>query len=141
VTGDAVNVAARLEQAASPSQILLGESTQRLVKDAVEVIPVEPLDLKGKTEPILAFSLAVVLEDTAGHARHLDSAMVGRHKELEMLDHALGRVLTERTSHLFTLLGRAGVGKSRLVQEFAAGPGTEAVVLRGRCLSYGEGIT
>ncbi len=82
----------------------------------------------------------MVLEDTAGHARHLDSAMVGRHKELEMLDHALDRVVTERTSHLFTLLGPAGVGKSRLVWEFV-GPGTEATVLRGRCLSYGEGIT
>ena len=141
VTGDAVNVAARLEQAAAPGEILLGESTHRLVKDAVEVTPVEPLDLKGKAEPVRASRLDVVLEDTAGHARHLDSAMVGRHKELEMLDHALDRVVTERTSHLFTLLGPAGVGKSRLVAEFVAGPGTEATVLRGRCLSYGEGIT
>jgi class 3 adenylate cyclase/tetratricopeptide (TPR) repeat protein len=141
VTGDAVNVAARLEQAAAPGQILLGESTHRLVKDAVEVTRVEPLDLKGKSEPIPAFSLGAVSEDTAGHARHLDSAMVGRHKELEMLDHALDRVLTERTTHLFTLLGPAGVGKSRLVGEFVAGSGTEASVLRGRCLSYGEGIT
>ncbi|HEY2966667.1 MAG TPA: adenylate/guanylate cyclase domain-containing protein [Actinomycetota bacterium] len=141
VTGDAVNVAARLEQAAAPGQILLGESTHRLVKDAVEITPVEPLDLKGKTKPIPASSLDAVLEDAAGHARHLDSAMVGRHKELEMLDRALDRVLGEGTSHLFTLLGPAGVGKSRLVQEFVAGPGTEATVLRGRCLSYGEGIT
>ena len=141
VTGDAVNVAARLEQAAAPGEILLGESTYRLVKDAVEVTPVEPLDLKGKAEPVRASRLDVVLEDTAGHARHLDSAMVGRHKELEMLDRALDRVVTERTSHLFTLLGSAGVGKSRLVWEFVAGPGTEATVLRGRCLSYGEGIT
>ena len=141
VTGDAVNVAARLEQAAAPGEILLGESTHRLVKDAVEVTSVEPLDLKGKADPVRASRLDVVLEDTAGHARHLDSALVGRHKELEMLDHALDRVVTERTSHLFTLLGPAGVGKSRLVWEFVAGPGTEATVLRGRCLSYGEGIT
>jgi class 3 adenylate cyclase/tetratricopeptide (TPR) repeat protein len=141
VTGDAVNVAARLEQAASPGQILLGESTHRLVKDAVEVTALEPLDLKGKAKPIPAFSLAVVLEATAGHARNLDSAMVGRHKELEMLERALERVTIERTSHLFTLLGPAGVGKSRLVQEFAGERGTTATVLRGRCLSYGEGIT
>ena len=141
VTGDAVNVAARLEQAAAPGEILLGESTHRLVKDAVEVTPVEPLDLKGKADPVRASRLDVVLEDTAGHARHLDSALVGRQKELQMLDHALDRVVTERTSHLFTLLGPAGVGKSRLVWEFVAGPGTEATVLRGRCLSYGEGIT
>jgi class 3 adenylate cyclase/tetratricopeptide (TPR) repeat protein len=141
VTGDAVNVAARLEQAAAPGEILLGESTHRLVKDAVEVTPVEPLDLKGKAEPVGAFRLTGVLEDTAGHIRHLDSAMVGREKELEMLERALDRVLTERSSHLFTLLGPAGVGKSRLVQEFIAGPATSARVLRGRCLSYGEGIT
>jgi class 3 adenylate cyclase/tetratricopeptide (TPR) repeat protein len=141
VTGDAVNVAARLEQAAGSGEVLLGESTHRLVKDAVEVTPVEPLDLKGKAKPIPAFSLAVVLEATAGHARNLDSAMVGRHKELEMLERALECVTIERRSHLFTLLGPAGVGKSRLVQEFAAQRGTSAVVLRGRCLSYGEGIT
>jgi class 3 adenylate cyclase/predicted negative regulator of RcsB-dependent stress response len=141
VTGDAVNVAARIEQAAAPGEILLGASTLRLVKDAVEVTPVEPLDVKGKTELVSAFTLGAVLQDTAGHVRHLDSAMVGRRKELEMLVHALDRALTERTSLLFTLLGQAGVGKSRLVQEFVAGRGAEAYVLRGRCLSYGEGIT
>jgi class 3 adenylate cyclase/tetratricopeptide (TPR) repeat protein len=141
VTGDAVNVAARLEQAASPGEVLLGESTFRLVRDAVEVEPVEPLELKGKTEPVPAFRLRRVLEDTAGHERHLDSPMVGRAKELEMLERALERVVSERTSNLFTLLGPAGVGKSRLVQEFLAGPASSATVLRGRCLSYGEGIT
>ena len=120
VTGDAVNVAARLEQAAAPGEILLGETTHRLVRDAVEVTPVEPLELKGKTEPVPAYRLVVVLADAAGHARHLDSPMVGRHKELELLEHALERAVTERTSHLFTLLGPAGVGKSRLVWEFVA---------------------
>ncbi len=141
VTGDAVNVAARLEQAAEPGQVLLGDSTFRLVKDAVEVEAVEPLALKGKAEPVPAFRLLAVREDTAGHERHLDSPMVGRQKELEMLERALERVVTERTSHLFTLLGPAGVGKSRLVQEFLVGPASSAVLLRGRCLSYGEGIT
>jgi class 3 adenylate cyclase/tetratricopeptide (TPR) repeat protein len=141
VTGDAVNVAARLEQAASPGEILLGESTHRLVKDAVEVEPVGPLDLKGKTGAVAAHRLTAVLEAPEGHARHLDSPMVGREKELEMLERALDRAVTERTSHLFTLLGPAGVGKSRLVQEFLTGPARSATVLRGRCLSYGEGIT
>jgi class 3 adenylate cyclase/tetratricopeptide (TPR) repeat protein len=141
VTGDAVNVAARLEQAAGPGEVLLGEATSGLLRDAIEVEPVEPLDLKGKTERVIAFRLVRVFEDVAGHARHLDAAMVGREKELEMIERALERALTERTSHLFTLLGPAGVGKSRLVQEFVAGRGTAATVLRGRCLSYGEGIT
>ncbi len=58
-----------------------------------------------------------------------------------MLERALERAVTERTSHLFTLLGPAGVGKSRLVGEFLGGPAASATVLRGRCLSYGEGIT
>jgi len=141
VTGDAVNVAARLEQAASPGEIFLGETTYRLVKDAVEVEPVSALDLKGKEEPVPAFRLLTVLTDTAGHERHLDSPMVGRGKELEMLERALERAITERTSHLFTLLGPAGVGKSRLVGEFLGGSAASATVLRGRCLSYGEGIT
>jgi class 3 adenylate cyclase/tetratricopeptide (TPR) repeat protein len=140
VTGDAVNVAARLEQAASPGQILLGEATFRLVKDAVDVEATEPLDLKGKASPVPAFRLRAIREGRAGHARHLDAAMVGRDKEIELLGGALDRVLAERRSHLFTLLGSAGVGKSRLVQEFVSTPG-RARVLRGRCLSYGEGVT
>jgi class 3 adenylate cyclase/tetratricopeptide (TPR) repeat protein len=141
VTGDAVNVAARLEQAAEPGQILLGDPTYRLVRDAVEVTPTEPLQLKGKSEAILAHRLLRVLEAPQGHTRHLDSQMVGREKELELLERALDRAVTERTSILFTLLGPAGVGKSRLVQEFLAGPGAASRVLSGRCLSYGDGIT
>jgi class 3 adenylate cyclase/tetratricopeptide (TPR) repeat protein len=141
VTGDAVNVAARLEQVASPGEIFLGETTYRLVRDAVEVDPVIALDLKGKEESVAVYRLVAVLADVAGHARHLDSPMVGRGKELAMLDRALERAVTERTSHLFTLLGSAGVGKSRLVGEFLEGSAGAATVLRGRCLSYGEGIT
>ena len=140
VTGDAVNVAARLEQAAGADEVLLGGSTHRLVKDAVRVEPVDPLTLKGKSEPFPAFRLLEVMPDTMGHVRNLDAPMVGRDRELEILRQALRRVIDERTSHLFTLLGPAGVGKSRLVREFLMGA-SEARVLRGRCLSYGEGIT
>ncbi len=141
VTGDAVNVAARLEQAAVAGEILIGESTYRLVKDAVEVEPVEPLDLKGKSEPVPAFRLTNVRASGEGHARRLDSPMVGREKELDLMQRALERAVAERTANLFTLLGPAGVGKSRLVLELLAGPAAGATVLRGRCLSYGEGIT
>ncbi|MEX1262337.1 MAG: adenylate/guanylate cyclase domain-containing protein [Actinomycetota bacterium] len=140
VTGDTVNVAARLEQAAGAGEVLLGASTHRFVKDAVRVEPVEPLELKGKSERVPAYRLLEVLADTAGHVRNLDAPMVGRDKELEIQRQALRRVVDERTSHLFTLLGPAGVGKSRLVREFLAGT-TDARILRGRCLSYGEGIT
>jgi class 3 adenylate cyclase/tetratricopeptide (TPR) repeat protein len=141
VTGDTVNVAARLEQVAAPGEVLVGVSTYRLVKDAVRVEPVDPLELKGKSERVPAFRLVTVLANVAGHERRLDSPLVGRVKELEMLEGALDRARTERTSQLFTLLGSAGVGKSRIVQEFLAGPASGATALRGRCLSYGEGIT
>src|SRR5919204_605558 len=79
--------------------------------------------------------------DAAGHERRLDSPTVGRAKELSLLEHALERAVAERTSHLFTLMGPAGVGKSRLVYEFLDGAAVGATVLRGRCLSYGDGIT
>jgi len=141
VTGDAVNVAARLEQAAGPGDVLIGEPTYRLVKDAVEVEAVPALDLKGKAEPVPAYRLVAVSAGIAGHERHLDSPMVGRGKELEMLERALERAVSERTAHLFTLMGPAGVGKSRLVHEFLNSSIGSAEVVRGRCLSYGEGIT
>jgi class 3 adenylate cyclase/tetratricopeptide (TPR) repeat protein len=141
VSGDAVNVAARLEQAAAPGEVLLGDSTYRLVRDAVEVDPVAPLGLKGKAEAVPAFRLTAVRESGEGHARHLDSPMVGRKKELDLLQRALDRAVAERTAYLFTLLGPAGVGKSRLVLELLAGPAAGANVLRSRCLSYGEAIT
>jgi class 3 adenylate cyclase len=132
VTGDAVNVAARLEQAAAPGHVLLGDPTYRLVKDAVEVEPVDALELKGKQARVPAFRLVSVSAEAAGHERHLDSPMVGRAKELSLLEHALERAISERTSHLFTLMGPAGVGKSRLVHEFLSGRASDAIVLRGR---------
>jgi len=140
VTGDAVNLAARLEQAADAGHVLLGPTTQRLVKDAVRVEEVAALDLRGKSAPVKAYRLLDVLTDTAGHVRHLDSPMVGRAKELDLLRRALERARGDRTSQLFTLLGAAGVGKSRLVREFLSSV-DDATVVRGRCLSYGEGIT
>jgi class 3 adenylate cyclase/tetratricopeptide (TPR) repeat protein len=141
VTGDAVNVAARLEQAAAPGEVLLGDPTYRLVRDAVAAQPVEALQLKGKDERVPAFRLLDVSRVEAGHRRGLDAPMVGRAKELSLLEHALERAIDERTSHLFTLMGPAGVGKSRLVHEFLERSIGDAMVLRGRCLSYGEGIT
>jgi class 3 adenylate cyclase/tetratricopeptide (TPR) repeat protein len=142
VTGDAVNVAARLEQAAGSGDVLLGAATARLVRDAVVVEAIDPLSLKGKTDPVPAFRLVEVLSHAlGGHERGLDSPLVGRDKELRLLRQALDRATTERTSQLFTLLGPAGVGKSRLVHEFLSTSTPDATVLRGRCLSYGEGIT
>jgi class 3 adenylate cyclase/tetratricopeptide (TPR) repeat protein len=141
VTGDTVNTAARLEQAAPPGEILLGRLTYNLVRDAVEVEPVEPISAKGKTEPVPAYRLVAVRSGAAGHARRLDAPLVGRERELGRLEQALAQAVADRSCQLFTLLGTAGVGKSRLVAEFAASAGPGVGVLHGRCLSYGEGIT
>ena len=112
-TGDAVNVAKRLEEAAPANEILLGETTYRLARDAVEVEPVEPLELKGKGEPVGAYRLLAIDPGAEGRARRLDSPMVGREREQARWAgvRARGR---ERACHLFTVLGAAGVGKSRL---------------------------
>jgi class 3 adenylate cyclase/tetratricopeptide (TPR) repeat protein len=140
VTGDAVNVAARLEQSADIGDIWIGEATYSLVKDAVHAEERTPLQLRGKAGAVHAYRLVQVLP-TEPIARDLESEMVGRDRELALLEQSLERAAAERVCHLFTVLGAAGVGKSRLVAEFAreAGPGVR--VLKGRCLPYGQGIT
>jgi tetratricopeptide (TPR) repeat protein len=141
VLGDAVNVAARLEQAASPGEVLLGQTTWELVRDAVQVEPVAPLALKGKAQGVAAWRLLGVSPDVPGHVRRRDVPMVGREAERQLLLDAFERVVAERACGLVTVLGAAGVGKTRLVDEALASVGERAIVLRGRCLSYGEGIT
>jgi tetratricopeptide (TPR) repeat protein len=141
VVGDAVNVAARLEQSAAPGEILIGATTHRLVRNAVVVGPIDALAVRGKAEPVPAFRLLEVLPDTAGYERRLDSPMVGREGERTLLWQAFDRTVRDRTCHLFTILGSAGVGKSRLASEVTAACRFTATVISGRCLSYGEGIT
>jgi class 3 adenylate cyclase/tetratricopeptide (TPR) repeat protein len=135
VTGDAVNVAARLEQAAAPGQVLIGQSTLDLVHGAVEVEPVEPLTLKGKTQPVAAHRLVAVHD---APERSHDMPFVGRERELGVVREALERSRAERCCELLTVIGEAGVGKSRLVTEALA---PAELVVRGRCLPYGDGIT
>jgi class 3 adenylate cyclase/tetratricopeptide (TPR) repeat protein len=141
VTGDAVNTAARLEQSAQPGTVVIGEPTYRLVAHAVDVEPVEPIAAKGKTEAVAARRLLSVVPGTSIRARRLDSPMVGRSEELGLLRQALERSIAETRCVLATVVGMPGVGKSRLVHEFASSVAEKALVLRGRCLPYGEGIT
>jgi class 3 adenylate cyclase len=141
VTGDAVNVAARLEAAAAPGEILLGPDTQAMVRAAVSAEVVEPLNLKGKAEPVPAWRLIEVLDTTFRHVRPLEAPLVGRRRPLRLLDEAFREAVEERICHLFTILGVAGVGKSRLVDEFMGSLGDQARVAAGRCLAYGHGIT
>lgn len=138
IAGNAVNVAKRLEEAANANEILIGEATYRLVRDAVVVEPSGPRPLKhGKTIDAL-----VVMDVLApGQTRRFDSPIVGRERERALLESGFRNVVANRTCHLITVLGDAGIGKSRLVREFTTGLADDVTVLRGRCLPYGEGIT
>ena len=129
VTGDAVNTAARLEQAAGSGEILLGGTTHALVRDAVVA------------EPVAAYRLDEVLPGAEAHARRFDAPMIGRENELGAILDSFRRTVADRTCRVVTLLGEAGVGKSRLAFEAIRAFGVGAEVLRGRCLPYGEGIT
>jgi class 3 adenylate cyclase/tetratricopeptide (TPR) repeat protein len=135
-TGDAVNLAARLEQAAQPQEILIGAETLTLVRDAVETEAVESLELKGKSRPVPAYRLLAVAGEP--ERRH-ESRFVGRERELELLREAWEGARSERTCRMVTLVGDAGVGKSRLAAELLSS--LEIPTVSGRCLSYGEGIT
>jgi class 3 adenylate cyclase len=135
-TGDAVNVAARLEQAAEPGEILVGAETLALVDSAVEVGEERLLELKGKSEPVAAYRLVSVLETPErSHA----SRFVGRERELRRFVEAWDRAVAGQRCELISVVGDPGVGKSRLVAE--ALERIDVRVVRGRCLSYGEGIT
>ncbi len=140
-TGDAVNVAARLEQAADPDEILLGDETYRLARDAIEVDRAAPLTLKGKAAPVTAYRLIRVVEGAPAFGRRLDAPLVGRRDELDRIRSAFDRAVADRRCQLVTVLGPPGIGKSRLAREVATELRDEAVVLSGRCLAYGDGIT
>ena len=141
VTGDAVNLAKRLEQAADPGTILIGTATYPLVKDAVKVGPRERFSAKGKSEPVARFRLDEVDALAAGYARRLDAPLVNRVDELRLLRGLVDEAFDERRCRIITLLGTAGIGKSRLVRELGAGLEPVADVATGRCLPYGSGIT
>jgi DNA-binding SARP family transcriptional activator len=138
--GGAVNVAMRLQQSALPGETLLGVNTERLVRDAVTTEPVDPVELGGSLGRVQAFRL-VELADQAVLQRAPRAPLIGRMAELATLRKAFERVGTERRSHLLTVLGEAGIGKTRLANELVSSLGAEATALFGRCVSYGEGAT
>jgi class 3 adenylate cyclase/tetratricopeptide (TPR) repeat protein len=141
VSGDPVNVAARLEQTAPPGEILIGVDTYKLVRDAVEVEEVEPLELKGKPEPVPAYKVTGVIPHALGVSRNLEAPLIGRDRELGLITEAFDRAHTQGSCELVTLFGAAGAGKSRVSGEFISTIEGEVTVLQGRCLPYGEGIT
>jgi class 3 adenylate cyclase/tetratricopeptide (TPR) repeat protein len=141
VTGDAVNLAKRLEQAAPAGAILIGKSMYPLVKDAVEVGPLESFKVKGKVDPVSPLRLESVDQLAPGVARRFDRPLVNRREELAALQAAFELAAGGGVCRRFTVLGAAGIGKSRLVSEFVEMLGSRATVLTGRCLPYGEAIT
>ena len=138
VTGDAVNTAARLEQAASSNEILVGESTYRLVRHAGTFEATAPVKAKGKAEPVRAYRL-VSIQEAPSIPRRL-SAIVGRSSELEELDAALATSLRQQECAFALVSGDPGVGKTRLVAELVGRWGERARVIQARCPSYGEDI-
>jgi class 3 adenylate cyclase/tetratricopeptide (TPR) repeat protein len=139
-TGDAVNVAARLQQAAQPGEILLGRETHRLVADRVRAGPLETFPAKGKSDLVSSWRLDEVRAGAERIFRRLGSPIVGRQRERDLLHAAYRTALEEQSCGVVTVLGAAGVGKTRLAQEVAA-RSFGATVAQGRCLPYGDGIT
>ena len=145
VVGDTVNVAARLQSAARPGSVTVGERTMRATSAAVAYDQLAPLTLKGKAEPVPAWEAVCVTEELPVRraASGRESPLVGRTDELATLNAIFERVTRERSPHLVTLLGEAGVGKSRILREFERGLAARPDAppfYTGRCLPYGSGI-
>jgi class 3 adenylate cyclase/tetratricopeptide (TPR) repeat protein len=141
ITGDAVNVAARLEQSAAPGEILVGAPTYELVSEGVEAEVIEPLSVKGKSQPLAAWRLLAVRPEAEAVPRRLESELVGRDAEFARLRAVYEQAKADRACRVITVVGEPGIGKSRLAEELLRSVREEATVLRGRCLSYGDGIT
>src|SRR2546423_3172186 len=139
-TGDAVTVGRRIQRAAEPGEILLGAETYRLVRDSVDAVQLEPGAVKGKTARV-PFGRLKAVADPAGAARNGKSSLVGREAELAALVAEFDRAGAERSARLVTVLGSAGLGKSRLADEFLDRVAHRATTLCGQCLPYGDGIT
>ncbi|HYA09157.1 MAG TPA: adenylate/guanylate cyclase domain-containing protein, partial [Gaiellaceae bacterium] len=139
VSGDAVNVAARLQQSAQPGEVLVGERTYAATNRAVSFEERREIDAKGKRTRVPAWVALAPLAEPAFRSG-LTGPFVGRTEEIAVLDAVASRVEREHVAQLVTLFGPAGVGKSRLLSELL-GRLPDARVLRGRCLPYGEGIT
>jgi class 3 adenylate cyclase/tetratricopeptide (TPR) repeat protein len=139
-TGDAVNVAARLEQAAGPGSVLVGAGTYDAVRDAVVAERLPPIEAKGKSEPLVAWRLLGLRPDVPAFARPIVTPFVGRSRELDELRGAFDIAIRGRSAALATIVGTPGIGKSRLARELVSSLEAEARVLVGRCVAYGEGI-
>src|SRR3954449_942856 len=144
VIGDAVNVASRLQSAAKPGSVTVGETTHRLTRGPVEYDELEPLTLKGKAEPVPAWeAVRLLVSGTAARGTRTGAPLIGREDESSLLLSLFDRVVREGRPHLVTVIGQAGVGKTRLLREFAtqlAGREQQAAFRVGHCPAYGAGL-
>ena len=137
VVGEAINLAARLQQHAAPGQVLVGERTMRAIRHVASLRPILPFEARGVSAPLAAWELLDILP--AGGRPLAATPFVDREEDLGLLRGIARRALRECRGHVVTILGTAGVGKTRLVQEFTADDHV-LHVLRGRALPYGTGI-
>ena len=140
VTGETVGVAKRLEAAAAPGEIVVGEVVHRLVGNAARFEELGLLEVKGRSQAIAHFRLLEIAPAAPAFERRQEAPFVGRRKELGVLRKALRAAKSESKAQLVAILGPAGIGKSRLAFEVVR-RAKAVIVLSGRCLSYGDGIT
>jgi adenylate cyclase len=144
VIGDPVNVASRLQAAAEPGTVIVGEATHRLTRSAIEYVELEPLELKGKSRPVAAWeAVRAVILGRAARAARPSTPLVGRVDEADLLLSLYERVIHESRPHLVTVIGQAGVGKSRLLRELTARVGVldpQPAIRLGSCPAYGSGL-
>ena len=144
VIGDAVNVASRLQSAARPGSVTIGETTHRLTRGLIEYDELAPLSLKGKAEPVPAWeAVRLLVSGTAARGTRGAAPLIGREDESSLLLSLFDRVVREERPHLVTVIGQAGVGKTRLLREFAtqlAEREQKAAFRVGHCPAYGAGL-
>ena len=134
--GDVVNTASRLQSSAPSGGLIVGQETYRLTRGAVQYEPLNPVDAKGKREPVEVWR---AIAPIAGPAERPKTPMVGRDREMRLLRSIWDGSIGDRRPHLVTVLGPPGIGKSRLQREFSAVVHAQGgAVARGRCLPYGD---
>jgi class 3 adenylate cyclase/tetratricopeptide (TPR) repeat protein len=142
--GDVVNTTARLQSAAPVNGILVGESTYRSTRHAIEYREAAPVEAKGKADPVQVWEVVQAYSRIAVETLETGAPLIGRRRELDVLTGALERARQERTPQLVTLVGVPGIGKSRLVYELFKAIESEPDLVfwrQGRALPYGEGVT
>ena len=142
--GDVVNTTARLQSAAPVNGILVGESTYRATRNAIEYREAAPVEAKGKVDPLQVWEAVQAYARIAVETLETGAPLIGRRRELDVLTGALERARQERTPQLVTLVGVPGIGKSRLVYELFKAIESEPDLVfwrQGRALPYGEGVT